>query len=396
MISIKATYKHTLIAAYIGYIVQATVANLAPLLLVTFQREFGLSLGQLSLIISINFVTQFVVDYISATFADKIGYRRLLVGSHIFAAAGLLGLSLFPCFMPPFMGIVISTLLYAVGGGVIEVIISPLIEALPLDNKASAMSLLHSFYSWGQVAVVLLSTLFFRTIGIQNWHLLPILWAIIPICNCLLFTKVPICQLNDSGQSMSKRKILSNGRFWIFAVIMTCAGAAELGMGQWASAFAEEGLHVSKTTGDLLGPCMFALGMGIVRAVFGKFGGKINLSKFMILSGLGCIISYLIAALSPNPFIALSGCALCGFSVAIMWPGALSMAAEAIPAGGTAMFGYMAFSGDVGCASGPYLVGLAGSIRKGLLLSAIFPAVLVCAVILSAWLQKRSCNAKES
>lgn len=379
----KLNYNHTLICAYTGYVVQAIVANLAPLLLVTFQREFSLSLVQLSIVISLNFVIQFGVDYISATFADKIGYRRLLIFSHIFAAAGLLGLGILPFVTKPLAGILISTVLYAIGGGMIEVIISPLIEALPLKNKASAMSLLHSFYCWGQMAVVLFSTLFFNVAGLDKWRFLPMLWAIIPIVNCFFFTKVPICQLNDDAPSMSKRKILTTPRFWVFAVIMTCAGAAELGMSQWASAFAEEGLGVSKTMGDLLGPCMFALCMGAVRALFGKFGHRINLAKFMLLSGALCICGYLIAALCPNPFIALGGCALCGLSVAIMWPGALSMASKAMPTGGTALFGYMAFAGDVGCASGPYLVGLAGSIRSGLLLSVIFPAVLIAAVMLN-------------
>lgn len=371
------TYKHTLAACYTGYIVQAIVNNLAPLLFITFERRLGLNLGLISILATVNFAVQTTVDFLFAAVADRLGYRKTAISAHIFVVAGLLGLSLLPLIMPPFAGILISVIFYAVGGGLLEVLISPMLEALPLENKASAMSLLHSFYCWGQVGVVLLSTLFFTLAGSGSWRILPLLWTAVPLANIILFAKVPIVRLEDNTPSMPKRELVRKRDFWIFMAIMLCAGASEQGMSQWASAFAEEGLGVSKTLGDLLGPCMFALLMGGSRAFYGKNGKKISLVKFMTLCGAVCVFAYAAAALSPLPLPALAGCALCGLCVGIMWPGTFSLASRRVPAGGTAMFALLALAGDIGCALGPTLVGFSGSIRSGLLLSALFPAALV-------------------
>ena len=371
------SYKHTMIGCYAGYVVQAIVNNLAPLLFVTFNREFGLSLGLIGVLVVINFVIQMTVDLLAAAVSDKLNYRAMMILAHGFVIAGLVSLSALPKAIPPFAGLLIATFLYAVGGGLLEVLVSPLLEALPLDNKAAAMSLLHSFYCWGHVAVVLLSTLFFVVIGVENWRLLPLLWTIVPLLNLILFTKAPIVSLEDTAPSMPRRQLFQRKEFWLFMIIMVCAGASEQGMSQWASAFAETGLKVSKIIGDLLGPCFFAILMGSSRAYYGRKGEKINLTGFMTLCGVVCALAYFIAALSPISFISLLGCGLCGLSVGIMWPGTFSTAAQTLPSGGTAMFALLALAGDIGCACGPALVGLAGNIRTGLLFGAAFPILLI-------------------
>ncbi len=371
------TYRHTMYGCYGGYVVQAVVNNLAPLLYVTFGHKYGLSLGLIALLSVINFAVQMSVDVAAALLANKLSHRTLMLWAHGFVIAGLWGLALLPEIMPPFAGLLTATVLYAVGGGLLEVLVSPLLEALPLDNKAAAMSLLHSFYCWGHAAVVVLSTLFFALAGINKWRLLPLLWSALPLANMILFTKVPILTLEDTTPSMPRRRLLTSREFWLFMAIMVCAGAAEQCMSQWASAFAEAGLGVSKTAGDLLGPCMFALLMGTSRAFYGKKGDKISLTAFMTGCGFLCAAAYFTAALSPLPAAALLGCGLCGLSVGIMWPGAFSEASRMLPGGGTAMFALLALAGDVGCASGPALIGMTGSLRTGMLMAAVFPAALI-------------------
>jgi len=375
-------YRKTVYACYLGYITQAIINNLAPLLFVTFQKQFALSLSQVTLLILMNFGTQLLVDLISARFADCIGIRTCIASAHLFCTAGLVGLGIFPLILPPFIGLIVAVVLYAIGGGIIEVLISPIVEACPADNKESAMSLLHSFYCWGQMGVVLLSTAFFVLAGFENWPVLTCIWAILPLCNFFMFLKVPIVPLVEEGQSLSIAGLVKLPVFWILAGLMVCAGASELGMAQWASAFAETGLQVSKTMGDLLGPCMFALFMGISRVFYAGFAEKIRLESFILGSSALCIASYLIAALSPYPLLGLAGCALCGLSVGIMWPGVFSISAKACPLGGTAMFGLLALAGDLGCSSGPSLVGtasdaLGGSLQSGIGFGIIFPILMI-------------------
>ena len=281
---IRTNYNHTLYASYTGYITQAVVNTFIPLLFLTFQSTYQIPLDKITLLVTVNFAIQLTVDLLSAKFVDKIGYRICIVAAHLFAAAGLIGLSILPdCFPDPFAGLLTSVCLYAVGGGLIEVLISPIVEACPTERKAAAMSLLHSFYCWGCVLVILLSTLFFSLAGIQNWRILSLLWAALPLFNALYFTQVPIASLEESHETIPLGKLLSQKVFWVLALLMVCAGASELAMSQWASAFAESGLHVSKAVGDLAGPCLFAVLMGISRVLYAKWSERINLSHAMLL-----------------------------------------------------------------------------------------------------------------
>ena len=381
--SVLKSYRHTLYASYLGYITQAIVNNFVPLLFTTFIASYGISLEKITLLVTINFGIQLVVDLLSPRFVDRIGYKTSIIIAHVFAALGLAGLGIFPDLLPdPYVGMLAAIFFYAIGGGLIEVLISPIVEACPFDQKSAAMSLLHSFYCWGHVGVILISTLFFALAGVHNWRILSFIWALVPLLNAVYFCLVPVRSLNEGGDSMSVKELLSSKLFWIFALLMVCAGASEQAMSQWASAFAESGLKVSKTVGDLAGPCMFAVFMGISRAFYAKFSEKINLIVFMTGSGALCVVSYLLASLSPVPVLALVGCGLCGLSVGIIWPGTFSLAAEKCPKGGTAMFAYFALAGDLGCSSGPTLVGMIsdafdGRLTAGLLAAIIFPLLLL-------------------
>lgn len=384
----KDKYQNTMYACFVGYIVQAIVNNFVPLLFLTFESSYGIPLSQITMLITFNFGIQLLVDLLSAKFVDKIGYRVSIVMAHIFAALGLAGLVVLPDLLPnAFAGLLIAVVIYAIGGGLIEVLISPIMESCPSENKEKAMSLLHSFYCWGHVSVVLLSTLFFWFFGIANWKILALLWVIIPVCNGILFCKVPIAPLIEEGETgMSLRELCKNRIFWILMLMMMCAGASEQAVSQWASTFAEQGLGVSKTIGDLAGPMSFAILMGSARAFYGKFGDRIDLDKFMQASSLLCIVSYLCISLSPSPLFSLIGCSLCGLSVGIMWPGTFSKASAALRNGGTAMFALLALAGDVGCSGGPTLVGFvtglaSDDLKKGILAGIIFPILLIVGIV---------------
>ncbi len=381
----KPTYKTTIFACFVGYIVQAIVNNFAPLLFITFQNTYDIPLSQITLLVTINFGVQLLVDLLSSLFADKIGYRTSIVMAQGFSAAGLVLLTVLPEVMPPFAGILLAVIVYAIGGGIIEVLISPIMESCPTDNKEKAMSLLHSFYCWGHVGVVLISTAFFTLAGIENWRVLAYIWALIPLINGVIFLKTPIAPLIADGErGMTLPELFRNKTFWLLVVMMVCSGAAEQAVSQWASAFAEIGLGISKTAGDLAGPMTFAVLMGTSRAFYGKYGDKINLTKFMRGSALLGILAYLLASLVPSPAVNLLGCALCGFSVGIMWPGTFCKAASALRTGGTAMFAFLALAGDLGCSAGPTLVGFVagafdGNMKAGIFAAAIFPVVmLIC------------------
>ena len=353
----KLTYRHTLYACYIAYITQAIVNNLAPLLFVTFQHEFHLSLTKIGALISINFVTQIITDLIAAKYVDRIGYRAATVLAHIMSALGLVSMAFLPGMLPdPYVGMVASIMMCAIGGGLNEVLISPIVESLPGDQKEQAMSLLHSFYCWGHVAVVLLSTLFFAVIGIANWRWLCMLWAIVPFLNIFLFARVPMIPPVSDEERTPLKQLFRAPVFYLLLILMIAAGASEQAMSQWSSLFAELGLNVSKSMGDLMGPCAFALLMGLSRLFYGIKGENIDLSKFLIGSSILCVISYLAAVFAPHPVLSLIGCAVTGLAVGIMWPGTFSLAAKTYAQGGTAMFALLAFAGDVGCASGPAVV----------------------------------------
>ena len=359
------SYRHTRNACFFGYVTQAIVNNLCPLLFLTFQQQFSISLSQISLMITVNFIIQMIVDLLSAHWIDRIGYRRAILWAHAFTVIGLAGLSLFPFLLPPYAGLLLCTFLNAVGGGLLEVLVSPMVEALPSEHKEREMSLLHSFYCWGHMAVVILSTGYFLLIGLQSWRFLPLFWALVPLANGLVFLKAPLCTLTEAGRTLSIARLIRMPMFWLMFLLMLCAGASEQAVSQWASLFAEEGLRVSKTLGDLLGPCAFALLMGISRMLFSK--GTLSIRKALFLSGMLCIISYLTIVFSPWPLVSLIVCAICGFSVGVMWPGVFSLSSIHLPAGGTAMFALLALAGDIGCCAGPSLV---GAISDGLLTSA--------------------------
>lgn len=392
-------YKRTLYASYIGYITQAIVNNLAPLLFVIFQREFSVSVAQIGFLITFNFVVQILTDFLSASFVERIGYKPCIIAAHVLGAIGLAGLSILPGVMSqPYVGLLICIAVYAVGGGLLEVLVSPIVEALPTEGKSAHMSLLHSFYCWGHALVVILSTVFFQIAGTSAWRLLPLLWAVVPAANAVLFAISPVLHFTGEQGNTPAGKLSRMKIFWLFVVLMICSGASEQAMSQWSSYFAETGLKVSKTAGDLLGPCMFAVLMGISRWFYGIKGDKIPLNKFIVFSGMLCVCSYLLAVFSPIPVLSLIGCGLCGLSVGIMWPGVFSLAVKHCPQGGTAMFALLALAGDVGCASGPSVVGFISQLfhdrlQAGLLAAIVFPLVLMLGVrLLDARTSRRNIN----
>ena len=364
----KTNYNRTVQACFIGYVVQAIVNNFVPLLFLTFQGSYGISLQKITLLVTFNFGIQLLVDLASIGFVDRIGYRASMILAHAMAAAGLILLTVLPeCLGDPFVGLLIAVMIYAIGGGLLEVLVSPVVEACPTDNKEKAMSLLHSFYCWGHVGVVLLSTLFFRIFGIANWKYMALVWALIPIANGKIF--------------------------WVLMLMMLCAGASEQAVSQWASTLAEKSFGINKTIGDLAGPMAFAILMGSSRAFYGKFGDKINLERFMQYSAVLCMVSYLMIAFIPVPALGILGCAVCGLSVGIMWPGTFSMAAASVKRGGTALFALLALAGDVGCSSGPTYVGMISgalndNLKLGIFAALIFPVLMIMGIKMIGSLQK--------
>jgi len=387
---VKNPYQKTIYACFTAYIIQAIVNNFVPLLFLTFQDSYRIPLSQITLLVTLNFALQLLVDLASVGFVDRIGYRASMVLAHALAAAGLALLAILPELLPsPFLGILLSVCVYAVGGGLIEVVVSPVVEACPSAHKEQAMSLLHSFYCWGHVGVVLLSTAFFALFGTAHWRVLALVWALVPLGNLFAFLRVPIPALLEEGQrGMTIGELARNRMFWVFLLMMLCAGASEQGVSQWASTFAEKGLGVGKTVGDLAGPMAFAVLMGTSRAIYGRYGDRLDLDRFMAGSALLCAAAYLCVALAPSPVVGLIGCAGCGLSVGILWPGTFSKAAAGLPRGGTALFALMALAGDMGCSGGPTLVGMVSSalgddLKKGILAGIVFPALLLAGLALS-------------
>ena len=384
-------YGHTIAASYIGYVTQAVINNFAPLLFLTFRRVFGLSLEQVTLLVTVNFLVQLLVDLVSAGVVDRIGYRVCMVAAHIACAAGLIGLAVFPELFPSaYAGLLTAVILYAIGGGLLEVLVSPIVQACPADSKSAAMSLLHSFYCWGTVGVVALSTVLFALIGIDNWRLVACFWALLPVANACFFAMVPIAPIVPEGEGLSLAQLLRSRLFWVLTFLIFCAGAAEHSMVQWASAFAEGALHVSKTVGDLAGPCLFSVLMGIARVLHARLADRIRLERYMAGCAVLSIVSYTMAAALQNPVFNLLGCGLCGFSVGVLWPGNFSVAAERIPLGGTAMFALLALAGDAGCSLGPTLVGfMAGLFSDNLKIGLAFAVIFPVGILLGLWLLER-------
>ena len=383
----QSKYRKTLLACYLGFITQAITANFAPLLFLTFKDIYGIPLEKIALIPMAFFMTQLLIDFAATKFVDRIGYRTCVVCSQVLSAVGLALLAVLPEVLPdPFIGILNAVVLYAMGAGLIEVLISPIVEACPFENKAGVMSLLHSFYCWGSVGVILGSTVFFAVFGVANWRILAILWAVLPFVNTFNFLKCPIERLTEDGEGMKMGQLFRMPLFWLMALLMVCSGASEISMAQWASAFTESAMGVSKTIGDLAGPCLFAVLMGISRVFYGKMSEKLDLTKTMLGCGALCILCYLLASLSSSPVLGLLGCALCGISVGIMWPGTLSISAQKCPKGGTVMFALLALAGDLGGSIGPSLVGSVssmadGNLKTGLLVATIFPVLLIVGLV---------------
>ena len=380
-------YKKTQIACYLGFITQAISANFTPLLFLTFKSTYGISLEKIALIPVVFYLTQLLVDFAATKFADKIGYRICVAASQVLSALGLVLMAFLPEIMPhPFTGILIAVVLYAIGSGLIEVLVSPIIEACPFENKDGVMSLLHSFYCWGAMGVILGSTLFFAVFGVENWKILTFIWALVPLYNTFNFINCPIERLVEDGKSMSISKLLKTPIFWLMIMLMICSGASEASMAQWASAFTESAIGVSKAVGDLAGPCLFAMFMGISRMLYGKFSERLDLTKVMLGCGVMCACCYLLASLSKLPILGLAGCALCGLAVGIMWPGSISVSSQSCPRGGTAMFAFLALAGDLGAMVSPAMVGsisemAGGNLKSGLLVATLFPVIMV--VVLS-------------
>ena len=379
----QKNYKKTLAACYLGFVTQAISANFTPLLFLTFRDTYGIGLEQIALIPLVFYFAQFLIDLASAKFVDKIGYRVCLVSAQVLSAAGLALMTVLPELFPaPLTGLLTAVVLYAMGSGLIEVLVNPIVEACPFKNKDGVMSLLHSFYCWGAVAVILGSTLFFAVFGVANWKILALLWALVPLYNTLNFITCPIESPAEDGGRMRAGELLRAPVFWLLILLMACAGSSEMSMAQWASAFTESAVGVSKTVGDLAGPCLFAALMGASRVVYGKVSGKLDLTGTMLLSGVLCVLCYLMAALSSSPALGLAGCALCGVAVGILWPGVIRVSSRECPGGGTAMFAFLALGGDFGATVGPAMVGgvsdlTGGGLRTGLLAAAAFPLILV-------------------
>ena len=385
--TVQPNYKKTLFACYLGFITQAISANFTPLLFLTFKSTYGISLEKIALIPFVFYLTQLLIDFAATKFADKIGYRICVTASQMLSAFGLALMVILPEILPvPFVGILISVIFYAMGSGLIEVLVSPIVEACPFENKDGMMSLLHSFYCWGAVGVILGSTLFFSVFGVKNWRILTLIWALVPLVNTFNFMTCPIECLLEDGESLPIRKLLSIPLFWLMILLMICSGASEASMAQWASAFTESALGVSKTIGDLVGPCLFAIFMGITRVIYSKMSEKLDLTKVMLLCGIMCAGCYLLASLSPIPILGLAGCALCGMAVGIMWPGTISISSQKCQRGGTAMFAFLALAGDLGATVSPALVGsiaetAGNNLKMGLLVATVFPVVLVAVLI---------------
>ncbi len=390
----QKNYKKTLFACELGFVTQSISANFTPLLFLTFKNTYGITLDKIAIIPLVFYLTQLLVDLAATKYADKIGYRTCVLASQVLSAFGLILMAILPDILPvPFIGILISVVLYAMGSGLIEVLVSPIVEACPFENKDGTMSMLHSFYCWGAMGVILGSTLFFAAFGIENWKILTFIWALIPLYNTINFINCPIERLIEDGEGMGVRRLLKTPIFWLMILLMVCSGASEATMTQWASAFTEAAIGVSKTVGDLAGPCLFAMFMGITRMLHGKFSEKLDLTKVMLFCGIMCVGCYLLASLSTLPILGLAGCALCGLAVGIMWPGSVSISAQQCPRGGTAMFAFLALAGDLGATAGPTLVGnlsemAGGDLKTGLFVATLFPIILVIGLIILNSLKK--------
>lgn len=384
----EKSYLKTVAACFTAYICQAVAVNFVPLLFVTFNKTYGIPLEEITVLVILNFVSQLITDMVASKYVSKIGYRPCLIACHVFCCTGFLAMAVLPDLINPFMGLLIATVIYSVGAGLIEVLLNPVIESCPIKNKARILSVMHSFYCWGVVGAVLISTAFFAIFGLENWKILTCIWALIPFCNAILFAFVPLYPIaEETEDGANYKKLFSQPVFIIIMIVMLCAGAAELTVGQWASTFVEQGLNIPKSYGDLVGVCGFAVCMGISRMIYAKYSEHVSIYRVLIYSALLCVVSYLLIGIAASPILALAGCLLCGLSVGMFWPGVILIASRKVKAGGTTMYALCALGGDVGCTAGPALAGfmtgvLGDSLRLGILCSIIFPIILLGGVIM--------------
>ena len=394
----KVSYKSTVIACYTGYFSQAIVVNLVPIIFIPLRERFGFSYSQLGLLILINFVTQILIDISLSKAADKYGLRIFAVVSHFLCVAGFLLFAFTPYFFAgqEFLGYMVSSVVFSAGGGLLEILLNPIIDAIPAKQKDRAMILLHSFYAWGQAAVVIITTLllFFGV----NLTVIILLWAAIPFVNGFIFSKVPIAEKENKENIIKIRQLIKNPIFIIAFIAILFGSASEATMAQWASSFMQKGLGLPKITGDILGICGFAVMLGTGRALYGFYAKKVRLNKILIYSSFAAVICYFVVAVSPFDFLSIAACAVSGLCVSLMWPGTLVIASERLPLAGASMFALLSAGGDIGAAAAPFATGNTidffisrlgneqSGLRLGILLSGLFP---LAALIFFAKLKKR-------
>lgn len=387
MTDLERKYIPTKLAGYVGFVVQAIVNNFLPILFIVFQDIYGLGYEKLGRLIVFNFAVQMFIDFITPKIIHKIGYRRAAFLCQFTACLGLCLMSLLPRIMPsPYTAMFIAIAVYATGSGLMEVILSPMIEMLPTGNKSGNMAVLHSFYCWGQTVVVPLTTLMVFAFGYENWSYIPLVWAIVPFINMLAFLRVPIVEPGREVKQSTLIELLKTPSFIIYMLMMFCGGASEIAMSQWASLFVEQALGVSKAIGDIVGPCLFALFMALGRVIYAKFSKKVSFTRLLIWLNILCFVCYVMVGISKIAALSLVFCALCGFSVSISWPGIYSAGARTFKTGGAVMFSAFAMCGDTGCALGPGLVGLVAeytNLNMGFIAAAVFPFIMViCSIII--------------
>lgn len=382
----RSKFLGTKLACYVGYVVQAVINNFLPILFIALQDVYGLGYERLARLIIFNFASQIAVDFSAPKIVALFGYRKSAALSQAMAALGLVSMGILPRIMSnTYLAIIISIIIYAIGSGMMEVIISPIIEMLPTKNKSGNMAFLHSFYCWGQAFTIIVTTLLVTVFGYKGWANIPLIWAVIPFLNTFSFFKVPVIEPKGEEKGDSFKSLASSKRFIIYMVMMFCGGACEIAMAEWASLFAQQALGISKVIGDLAGPCAFALFMGTGRVLYGWISKKVDFRKTVIVMSLLCFICYLTVAFCKIPAFSLIACAACGFSVSLFWPGVLSEGAKDFKRGGSVMYGVFALCGDTGCSAGPWIIGIIADrlgLNFGFSVAAIFPVIMIIATVL--------------
>ena len=403
------SYKSTIAACYIGSFVQAIIVNTTPILFIPLREQFGLTFQQMGLLVLINFISQVGCDILFSNAIDKYGFRRFVVAAHGLAVVGLVLFAASPLlFDRPFAGFVTATIIFSGSGGLLELLLSPIVNAIPTDEKAGAMSVLHSFYSWGQAAVILLTTVLLFVFGRAWWQWIILIWTLVPLFNFFFLMRVPFAPNVPEEQRQGMDKILLKPFFIAALATILCGAAAELCISQWASAYLEEAMRLPKVVGDVGGVCLFAVMMGVGRLFYGMYGKKINVSLMMLIGTVGAAACYITVALSGTAVLSLLACGLCGLCVSLLWPGTLVVASEHYPLAGAWMFAILA-AGDIGASAGPWLMGVVAEqahrlpflsglltqgmspdqlgLRAAMLVSALFPII---AFFCLRWMRKRT------